>query len=276
MEPAPDPRTSDLNQKGTAGQSDRSKVWTRAALEPLSEGRELGTSGRQDGPKVRVALVELESGVGHLPYLVAMANTAQSYYWFRLEYLPYPSGTFKYASDPSSTEPPRLFLPRIDDFLRPLPAQLDAKLVCVLTSALLGGFLNDGSLFGDYVSAGLPHEPRVSAISTHMIREYAREAGVPFIKAVLFVCIGVLLVSETPLDFHRQTVGCPLDSCEGNRKDLIVGLRHMRFDHQPCRERIVNWDGGAMLRAIDALLALPLSDHATISPPAREQQSLEL
>lgn len=216
--------------------------------------------------RVRVALAELDSGMGYLSYLVQEANRAQAYYYFDLVYLPIPSGTLRTDGD-QDTGLPRLFLPRIDDFLRLLPRELRVDLVCILTRSMIGGFTKDGSLFGDYFAAALTNEPRVFAISTYQMRDYASQAGVPFLKAVLFLCVGMILVANTPLAFHNEVAGCPLDSCLSSRDEIIEGLRHMKFDHQPCRDQIKDTDGGKMVQAIDTLLALPLSDSPAGGDP---------
>jgi len=214
------------------------------------------SAARSSSAKFRIALAELDSGAGYLSYLVNEANSAQTYFYFDLVYLPVPSGTIR-TSDNAATEPPRLFLPRIDDFLRPLPRQLAVDMVCILTRCLIGGFRLDGTIFGNHFCAALTNEPKVFAVSTYQMRGYADKAGVSFLKSILFLCIGMILVGQTRLDFHDDTVGCPLDRCERSRDEIVEGLKRMRFDHEPCRREI----DADMRDAIDSLLSLPLSGH---------------
>jgi hypothetical protein len=53
------------------------------------------------------------------------------------------------------------------------------------------------------------------------------------------------------LGYHDESVGCLFDFCEQHR-DLVAGLKRMKFDHPECRNQI---NDPEQLAAIDALLA---------------------
>ena len=58
------------------------------------------------------------------------------------------------------------------------------------------------------------------------------------------------------IECHGETMGCLFDYCE-DRHDIVVGLKRMRFDHEPCRKLIRD---PTQLAAIDALVAAKLGD----------------
>lgn len=193
-------------------------------------------------PKARVALVDIDAKVGGLPDLIEKGNKVQSYYQLRLAYPPIPSGSFASAEKATS-----IFLPRIEDYLAEFSKSLDSNYVCTLT----GCQIDDGE-YSDLLASTV--NDKVSLISTFGLRGYAKEAGVSFEKAVLFECLGSLLTMDERwnLDYHEQTKGCVLDFCN-ELGDLVEGLRHMKFDHKRCRQKIQD---KRQLSAIDSLLAL--------------------
>jgi hypothetical protein len=50
-----------------------------------------------------------------------------------------------------------------------------------------------------------------------------------------------------------------MDYCD-NRDDILVGLRHLTFDHEPCRQRLN--DSPDQLAAIDSLVELLLDKRS--------------
>ena len=206
-------------------------------------------------PKIRlnsVAFVDLDAKVSFLPDLVKAVNEAQSFYQFQLNFIPVPSGTIQPGDDNAFTEP-QMFLPRIEPHLSQTPDYLGVEYVCCLSRCMIAGD-EDGGQFWNYFSAPLDSNPKVIVFSTYELPEYASRAGISFAQAVLFLSLASL-VSVDPrwdIDFHSQTKGCMFDYCE-DRDDILVGLRHMKFDHASCRKKIKDSE---QLKAIDAILAL--------------------
>jgi hypothetical protein len=137
--------------------------------------------------------------------------------------------------------------------------------VCCLTRCWVAGVDAQGVAFDTYRLSALNSSEDVVAISTFHLREYAREAGVSYAKATLYVCLSSIVASDTRYDdliprasddehpfIHPETAGCLFDNCE-NRDDIVVGLKRMRFDHEKCRAKITDPEH---LAAIDALMAL--------------------
>ncbi len=205
--------------------------------------------------RVPIALVDFDANVDFLPALAAAANAVQAYYDFDVLYLPFPSGVVRPAYyDLARTDVPRFHLGELEGYLDQAPQSLSVKVVCCLTSALLA----DGEV-DDLFSLPLTTNQDVFAISTYGMREYAMQAGTSFAKATLYLCVAGLIHRDPrwSIDYHDETVGCPLDYCN-NRDDTVVSLRKMEFSHSQCRDRITDQE---MLTAIDALLALNIGDE---------------
>jgi hypothetical protein len=194
-------------------------------------------------PKVTVALMDIDSKVGFLPELAEKANDAQDYFYLRVAYAPIPGGSFS----EHKTGGRRLHLSRLEEYLSRLTDDLEVDRVCCLTECLI----DDGDE-DDLFASEIKQNPNVFVVSTFDMRRYSREAEVPFAKSVLFLCLAMLVVRQSGLSFHNKTAGCLLDHCY-DRDDIVVGLRRMKFDHRPCRNRIKD---DHLLRAVDTLLTL--------------------
>jgi len=209
------------------------------------------TGARAAEAHARVALVDIDAQVGFLPDLVVAANGAQSFWDFRVVYLPIPTGAVRRDLGGPDFEP-QLFLPRLDEYLAKTPTTLGVEVVCCLTGELLAGTEADGSTFFNYYASPIDANHHVVVISTNGLRQRAKRAGVSFAKAALFLSLGQLLIAEGRwgVGYHEETKGCLFDF-NRDLDGLIVGLKHMRFDHAPCRALITD---AAQLAAIDALL----------------------
>jgi hypothetical protein len=162
----------------------------------------------------------------------------------------------------------------LEEYLRTTPKDLNVDKVCCLTRCRVAGVFDNGKPFADYRYSALNSTEDVVIISTHKLREYAREAAVSYAKATLYICLSSIVASDVRYDkfiptasdtehpyIHQETAGCLFDECD-NRDDLVVGLKRMKFDHEKCRFKIKDPDHVA---AIDALLALEVE---TDSPGA--------
>lgn len=194
-------------------------------------------------PNISVALADIDSKVGFLPEIAQQANAAQRYFYFKVAYAPIPSGSFRERKGAKKI----FVLDRVEHYLKELTGDLQADRVCCLTECLVDDGKDD-----DLFASGVEGNRNVSVISSFDLRRYSREAGVPFEKSVLFLCLAMLVVNEPNLEFHDETAGCLLDFCN-DRDDIVLGLKRMKFDHKPCRDQITNVK---LLKAIDTLLAL--------------------
>lgn len=218
----------------------------RISVEPSAVGE-----GHREG--LKVALVDIDSNVGFLPQLAARANLAQTYFRFSVAYPPVPSITALAEVDGRMQLVTRL--DRLNEPLRNLPATLAAQRVCCLTGHYISAPTPEEP-YDDYFTSPLPSNNQVLVISTYGLRDYAETAGVTFEAAVLFLCLAQLVSDcERGLIFHKETAACLFDFCY-DRDDIVAGLRHMRFDHLPCRRLI---EDPLLLQAIDALLELARS-----------------
>ena len=207
-----------------------------------------GTEKSGQRHKYSVAFIDIDSKVGFLPELVRAANQAQSYYEFKVAYVPVPIGYVR--SDLG--ERPETYLPRLESYLSKMTEQLSADFVSCLTQNPVAG-----KSFSNHFAATLEQNGRVFIVSTCDVREFAQDVHIPFAKAVLALCLSMLLATDGrwPIEYHPETYGCLFDYCLV-RSDLKVGLAKMRFDHEPCRRKIGDSD---QLAAIDALAALVIA-----------------
>jgi hypothetical protein len=196
--------------------------------------------------KARVAIVDIDTKVGFLPELVEEANQTQRYFEFKVAYLPFPTSTFG-----EHDEKAIMFIPKVEKYLATLTRDLGVHHVCCLTACRI----NDGET-SNLLTVTARGNSHVSVLSTFGLRGYAQTAKVSFPKAVLFLCLGAILVMDDrwDLDFHPETKGCLLDYCN-ELADMIQGLTHMKFDHPECRGKVK--DQGELI-AIDSLLAFDL------------------
>jgi hypothetical protein len=197
----------------------------------------------------QVALADLDAKVGFLPDIVEKANNVQSYYTFRIVEVPIPAGTVRRDID---EEEPQTFLPALAPALTRASEHLKVDWLCGFTRYMVAGE-EEGELYWNHFAGCLENSSSVFVVSTHELRHFAELADLPFANAVFMVCIAMLIVSDErwQLDHHDETVGCPMDMC-WKREDIVVALKHGRFDHNRCRRRIKDI---AQLEAIDALLS---------------------
>jgi hypothetical protein len=209
----------------------------------------------------KVALVDFDSMVGFLPEIVKQANEAQSYYAFQVSFLPLPCGAVGTDSDAEEQLiGPQMFVPRVEHLLTHATETLGVKDVVSLTRCMVAG-VEDGVPFYNHFAATLDSNEHVSVVSTFHLRRYAREAGVPFAKAVFMLSLSMILAMDEALnlDFHAETAGCFFDYCE-DRDDIVVGLRKRTWDHASCRAHVTD---PKQLAAIDALVALQISSEGS-------------
>ncbi len=217
---------------------------------PTARGEPLSPKDRD---RVKVALIDFDAKAGFLPDLIEEANRVQSYYRFQVAYLPLPGGVIRTDFE-NGEAAPQLFVPRLEGYLQDVPKDLGVDKVCCLSRSLIA-FDEDTY---NYFTNTLPGNENVFFVTSFGIRDYARQAGVTFAKAMLYLCLAQLVQTDERwnLDCHDETVGCLFDYCE-NWDDLVVSLKHMRFDHAECRDKIKDEH---QLSAIDALLALDIPD----------------
>jgi hypothetical protein len=211
--------------------------------------------------RVKVALLDIDAKVGFLPDLARRINGAQGYYYFKVVYVPIPSGYVR----TDLSEDPQTFVPRLQDVLRPLPKQLQVDFVCGLTQHLIASG-SKGREYWNYFTSSVTDSNSVFVISTFDLRRYAHQAKKPFAKAVFSLCLSMLVASDSrwEIDFHRKTAGCLFDFCE-NRDDIMFNLRKTKFDHKSCRSKI---EDPVQLAAIDNFYALEFSEPGEPAPGA--------
>ena len=206
----------------------------------------LKSSPPRTRPKFTVAIVDIDTKVGFLPELIEKANRIQSYFQFKIAYLPFPTSTFGERNVGMT-----MFVPKVETYLSALPDDLNVSRVCCLTACKI----DDGETT-NLLSTTVGEEGNVAILSTFGLRGYAESAITSFPKAVLFLCLGALVVMDDrwDLDYHPEMNRCILDYCE-NLSDMVEGLKHMKFDHVACRGTIQDQ---SELAAIDGLLGLPV------------------
>jgi hypothetical protein len=144
-------------------------------------------------------------------------------------------------------------LDRLDEPFKDTPARLKVDRVSCLTACLIGHRVKR-KMYYDLFASALDSNKDVFAVSAAGLRKYAREAGITFSKAILFLVLAELIRSDErwTIEYHAATRACLFDFCD-DRHDIVKGLRKSRFDHQRCRKKITDH---RLLKAIDALMAL--------------------
>ncbi|SCY85066.1 CHAT domain-containing protein [Rhizobium sp. NFACC06-2] len=235
-----------LYQAGTTG-SDFVEALAKGGGEGTSQPSVIASAALDaaDQRKIKVAIVDFDAKAGFLPELVEVANKAQTYYEFRVAYIPLPSDYLR----TDEKEDGQTYVPRLRSYLEPMAAKLEVDHVCCLTQHMVANETH----FNLFMSA-LTDERRVMVVSTKDLRKFAAEADTSFAKTVFSLCLSAVMWADKRwgLEYHQETAGCPMDYCEV-RSHITVGLRKMKFDHEPCRSKIHDEQ---MLAALDALAAL--------------------
>lgn len=202
--------------------------------------------------RLRVVIVDINSKVGFLADTVILMNCIQNYYHFEVAYPPVPGG---YVRTDLSRKP-QTFVPRLSSILLELRDDLRADYLCGLTQHLIAGEV-DGDLLWNFFTSSILADNTTFVVSTFDLRRYAHEAGVAFPKAVVGLCLSMLVASDSRwgIEFHDETAGCLFDFCE-ERDDIVVGLQKTHFDHEACRKKIKD---PAQMEAIDAFYATDFS-----------------
>lgn len=228
-------------------------VYINSALKPVLVVSEQGDLQKikSSSSMLSVALVDIDSKISCIKQLVDAANTAQHYYYFLRKYIQVPAGVVRKDIDQGRAVP-QMFLTRLQPYLLDQPDKLGTDLMCCFTRHPIA-FERNRLLNWNYFSSSLPGN-RVSVISSYGIPEYAKKAGVSFAKAMLYQCLSMIAATQpgSDLTFHTETAGCLFDF-NGDRDDIVVALKKMRFDHLACRNKVKD---PHQLEAIDAILAL--------------------
>jgi hypothetical protein len=238
--------------------SSPSTMVTNLLRSPIPDGPSVSAQQRSrkatERVRVRVALMDIDSKVAFLPDLVDEANAAQDYYEFKVEYLPVPSGFVK-----AFNGKPQTFVPRLEKYLFEIAETLNTKHLCSFTAQMIAGS-DQGREYWNHFGASISGKHCfVSILSTYALSNDAQSIGISFAKAVFYLAIGAIVVSDERwgLEYHKKTAGCLFDYCN-NWSDRLIGLKKTTFDHKKCRDKIGD---EAQLAAIDALLALELPDN---------------
>ena len=204
--------------------------------------------------KFKVALVDLDSGIGYLPEMAEAANACQTYYSFQVALLPPPAGYQRI--DPDRDTDTQTYLPWLETYLGTWKQKLGCDFLCVLTKNKISTkffFMQVWNFF----AATIGWRGAISGVSTFGLRQYAGLAGISFAKASFCLALAMVLFGDKRWRLwpHRETHGCFFDLC-WNRNDILVAFRKMSFDHAECRNKIKDAD---QLEAIDALLKLEMN-----------------
>jgi len=230
----------------TAGLVSKLSMRSSNAPSPISIVTTALDSSREKAA-VRVGLIDLDAKAGFLPALVEQANKAQNYYFFRVVYLPIPSGYTREIDGYTQT-----YVPSLASYLMKKREELAEDYLCCLTKNMIAG-----EEYWSFFASAQETGGAVSTVSTFDVRRYAEAAGTTFAKACLCLFLAMLLMGDDRWGLmpHERTYGCFFDLLM-NRDDIVVGLKKMKFDHLACRHRIHD---AKQLRSIDSLLALPNS-----------------
>lgn len=197
--------------------------------------------------RVRILIIDIDTDAGFLRKVCEKANAAQEYFSFQVGYFPIPSG---YVNTIGKWDP-QTHLPHLEKIFQKAEKDLDVDFICGVTKNMISTIPSEIEFSLNLIAAKIPETHKSSAVSTFGLREYAALAEVDFAKSVLIVVLSIVLYNDPrwKLQYHPETVGCLFDLC-ADRRDLVVGLKHMKFDHQICRDKITDQ---SLLNAIDAI-----------------------
>ncbi len=194
------------------------------------------------GYQYRVGIADLDIGLTNLAGLAERLNRMQRYFHFFCPTLLPIEGALRVFGGNRNLDVHEVPAAFYAEHL-----YLSADLVACLTKYPLA-FRNGDRVLYNYFSGPGEADERFMFISTHLLYEFAKEAGCTFEKGIVHIIASQLVVYFTDCGYHKETNGCVMDFCE-DRSEIIRGLQSMRFCSK-CGPMIQNQDLKKALHAI--------------------------
>jgi hypothetical protein len=191
----------------------------------------------------RVGIADLDIGLTNLPNLAQRLNSVQNYFRFTCPVLPSITSAVRVIEGH-----PNLDVYEVPNSFYAEHQYLGVDLVACLTRYPLA-FREGNRVLYNYFSGPGKKDERFMYISTYLLYEFTKQANCTFEKGIAYIIISQLVVYFTELGYHQETRGCVMDFC-GNRTDMVVGLKAMKFCDW-CEPMIQNPD---LKKALDAML----------------------
>jgi TIR domain len=180
----------------------------------------------------RVAIIDIDKGIGGIEALAAQLNSIQNMFYFVSPIFPVPEGAV--------TE-----IDGIDNFATYLlPSELYKKhgmlnvdLAFMATQYPLS-FKEGENILYNYFSGPSDVDERFMFISLDQLYGFSKEASCTFEQAIINIIVGQLLVYFTNIGYHEKTMGCPMDFCE-IRHNIVESLKKRTFC-KVCLDRMKN------------------------------------
>lgn len=192
----------------------------------------------------RVALLDVNNGVGNVSMLAEELNKIQNVFYFVTPSIPMPTNV---VQNIDGIENFATYL--LPSSIYKKHGMLNAD-IAIITTAYPLAFEEDGSILYNYYSGPSDKDERFLFVSLDQLYSYAKEAGCTFEQGFVSIVVGQLLVYFTKLGYHDKTRGCPMDFCE-IRHDIVESLRKRRF----CEKCSIAMGHNELTEALKRLLA---------------------
>ena len=172
--------------------------------------------------RYRVALIDINKGVGNIDALAAELNAIQDYFLF-------------VAPNHHVADDLVVKLEGVDNFATyDVPhevykkrSMLNVDLVVMATSYPLA-FEESDSILYNYFSGPSDIDERFMFVSLDQLYEFTKEAGCTFEQGFINIVVGQLLVYFSDIGYHDEIRGCPMDFCE-IRHDIVKAFKRRKF-----------------------------------------------
>lgn len=192
----------------------------------------------------RVALFDVDNGVGNILLLGEELNKIQDIFYFISPAIPMSTNVIQSIDG----------IENFATYLLPSSIYkkhglLNADIAIIATSYPLA-FKEGSSTLYNYYSGPSHEDERFMFVSIDQLYSYAKEAECTFEQGLVNIIVGQLLVYFTKLGYHEETRGCPMDFCE-IRHDIVESLRKRRF----CDKCSIAMGQNELTEALKRLLA---------------------
>jgi hypothetical protein len=170
----------------------------------------------------RIGLADLDIGLTNLPQLAQELNQVQSYFHFTLSKLQITQRVVANFEGDKNIKVYRL--PR--SFYRE-SIHLNVDHVICLTKYFLA-FEDDDHIQYNYIGGPSPYDERFEFLSVGGLNNHARNAGVKFETALVFLITSQLVSYFTDVGYHDAFRACPMDFTESHEQ-LVPGLKKASF-----------------------------------------------
>lgn len=214
---------------------------------PPTRRKPSGVTERGRAARSRIAVVSLDSGLRGLNRWLDGLTTVQSMFLFERRSMGPPARSIGHVEGEMQLKVYRL----TDDFQQAMIVSGDKAVVGVTRETL--AFEKGEDIFYNHLAAPSSMDERIGFLSVANLAARAKAAGVTKRAAFAYTLTSHLTWQLGNLEFHEDTVGCPMDYTE-DHDDIVHGLRDGRFCAD-CEAEFGKQDKKPLLDALRAMLS---------------------